>query len=49
LYPDNPILTSDSVGIQATFVGLFVLVGLAAALLVWRGVGAKRGEMEEGG
>jgi hypothetical protein len=36
LHPDNPILTSDSVGIQATFLGLFVLVGLAAALLAWR-------------
>ncbi|MCB9418900.1 MAG: hypothetical protein H6667_03805 [Ardenticatenaceae bacterium] len=38
LHPGNPILTSNSVAIQATFVGLFVLVGLAAALLVWRGV-----------
>lgn len=38
LHPDNPIRTSDSLAIQATFVGLFVLVGLAAALLVWRGV-----------
>ena len=38
LHPGNPILTSDSTGIQATFLGLFVLVGLAAALLVWRGV-----------
>lgn len=45
LHPDNPILTSDSLGIQATFVGLFVLVGLAAALLVWRGV---KGEKLEG-
>ena len=45
LHPDNPILTSDSVGIQATFAGLFVLVGLAAALLVWRGV--KREKIEE--
>jgi hypothetical protein len=41
LHPDNPIRTSDSAAIQATFIGLFVLVGLAAALLVWRGV--KRG------
>ncbi len=41
LHPDNPIRTSESVGIQATFVGLFVLVGLAAGLLVWRIV--KRG------
>jgi len=45
LHPDNPIRTSDSVGIQATFAGLFVLVGLAAALLVWRGV--KREKIEE--
>ncbi len=44
LHPANPILTSDSVGIQVTFVGLFVLVGLAAALLVWRSR-----KMEEGG
>ena len=44
LHPGNPILTSDSMGIQATFLGLFVLVGLAAALLVWRVV--KRGEMD---
>lgn len=47
LHPDNPILTSDSVGIQATFAGLFVLVGLAAALLVWRGV--RQGEVDGGG
>jgi hypothetical protein len=47
LHPDNPIRTSDSLGIQATFLGLFVLVGLAAALLVWRGV--KRERMEAGG
>jgi hypothetical protein len=38
LHPDNPIRTSDSAGIQATFAGLFVLAGLAAALLVWRSV-----------
>ncbi len=44
LHPSNPILTSDSAGIQATFLGLFLLVGLAAALLVWRGR-----KMEEGG
>lgn len=44
LHPDNPILTSNSAAIQATFAGLFVLVGLAAALLVWRGV--KRGEVD---
>jgi hypothetical protein len=47
LHPDNPIRTSDSVGIQATFIGLFVLVGLAAVLLVWRGV--KREEVDRGG
>ena len=36
LHPANPIRSSDSVGIQATFFGLFLLAGLAAALLVWR-------------
>lgn len=36
LHPNNPIRTSDSLAIQVTFAGLFVLVGLAAALLVWR-------------
>lgn len=36
LHPANPILTSDSAGIQVTFAGLFVLAGLAAGLLVWR-------------
>jgi hypothetical protein len=43
LHPGNPILTSNSVGIQATFGGLFVLVGLAAALLVWRSRKMKEG------
>ncbi|MCP4421050.1 MAG: hypothetical protein GY805_30940 [Chloroflexi bacterium] len=43
LHPDNPIRNSDSVGIQVAFIGLFLLAGLAAGLLVWRGVG-KRGE-----
>ncbi len=38
LHPDNPIRTSESVAIQATFAGLFLLVGLAAGLLVWRSV-----------
>lgn len=38
LHPDNPIGTSDSLGIQVTFVGLFLLAGLAAGLLVWRNV-----------
>lgn len=46
LHPADPILTSDSAGIQATFAGLFVLVGMAAALLVWRNV--KRGEVDGG-
>lgn len=47
LHPSNPIRTSDSVGIQAAFVGLFLLVGLAAGLLVWRSV--KRGEVDGSG
>jgi hypothetical protein len=47
LHPDNPIRTSDSLGIQATFAGLFVLVGLAAALFVWRSM--KQGNVKEGG
>jgi hypothetical protein len=47
LHPDNPILTSDSAAIQATFAVLFMLVGLAAALLVWRGV--KGEKIEEKG
>jgi hypothetical protein len=47
LHPENPIRTSDSLGIQATFVGLFVLVGLAAALFVWRSM--KQGNVKEGG
>ncbi len=45
LHPDNPIGASDSVGIQATFVELFLLVGLAAGLLVWQVMRRRREEV----
>ncbi len=35
LHPRNPITTSSSSGIQFTFLGLSVVVGLAATRLVW--------------
>ena len=47
LHPNNPIRTSESMGIQATFFGLFLLVGLAAALLVWSNV--KQNKPEKSG
>jgi len=35
LHPTNPIWTSDSLGIQLTFVGLFALFAGTAVYLVW--------------
>lgn len=36
LHPDNPIRSSDSVGIQTAFIGLFFLSASIAAWIIWR-------------
>lgn len=36
LHPQNPIFSSEAVGIQAAFLGLFGLTAVIAAWIVWR-------------
>ncbi|MCA9988170.1 MAG: hypothetical protein KDE59_27880 [Anaerolineales bacterium] len=36
LHPRNPIFSSEALGIQAAFIGLFLLVAATAGWLVWR-------------
>ncbi len=36
LHPQNPIFSSDAVGIQLAFLGLFGLTAVVAAWIVWR-------------
>ena len=42
LHPQNPIFSSDALGIQVTFLGLFGLTAVVAAWIVWRLKSARR-------